>query len=90
MEDSVLEEVMGLLQKQCKKAYIKGLGYQDENAFWVAKAGVNKGKAMDTMTYYLSTLGYTGTPTDQLRKFLQVKTGKDGTMADLAKAYTGN
>lgn len=82
---------MGLLQQSSgKRQTSHRLGYPDENSFWVAKSGVNKGKALDTMVYYLGTLGYTGTPTDQLRKFLQVKTGKDGTMADLAAAYTGN
>lgn len=81
----------GLLQKySCKNSKIKSLGYATEHDFWINKAGANKGKTLDTMVYYLSTLGYTGTPTDQLRKFLQVKTGKDGTMADLASAYTGN
>lgn len=68
-------------------AWVKRSGFTDEMNFWSSLSGLSRGTVVDHMTTYLSSLGYSGTPSDQFRKFLRDQTGLLGTTFDMGNQF---
>lgn len=68
--------------------WVKRSGYTDEMDFWSSLSGIPTGTVVDHMVEYLSSLGYGGTPNDQLAQFLKDQVGLvggyEGTLYDMA------
>lgn len=56
-------------------AWVKRSGFTDEFDFWSSLSGIVSDSVVDHMTTYLRSLGYTGNPNDQFRKFLRDQVG---------------
>lgn len=65
--------------------WVKRIGYKDEFDFWSSLSGIQSKNVVDHMTTYLRTLGYTGNPNDQFRKFLRDQVG----LLNMSPAHVG-
>ena len=68
-------------------AWVQRSGYRDELEFWDSLSTLQRGTVVDHMINYLTSLGYPGTPNDQLKRFLIDQVGKNGTLFDLANEF---
>ena len=62
-------------------------GYKNEFDFWSSLSSINNGTTYDHMVNYLSSLGYSGSPHDMFRKFLEGQVGNLGTIYDMATVF---
>lgn len=72
-------------------AWVKRVGYTDEFDFWSSLSGIQSTSVVDHMVTYLRSLGYTGTPNDQFRRFLKDQVGLiggyEGTTFDMGNEF---
>lgn len=71
--------------------WVKRSGFTDEFDFWSSLSGLSSGSMIDHMVSYLTSLGYSGTPGDQFRRFLKdqvgLVSGFEGTTFDMANEF---
>jgi len=67
-------------------------GYHNDLEFWSAFSGITSNKPNDHQVHKLSTLGFTGTPKEQLRKWAdnRASTLVNGTTMDCLQAIFQN
>lgn len=62
-------------------------GFVDEFDFWSSLSGISAGSVTDHLKDYLQSLGYSGSPTDMVREFLQDQVGYQGSIYDDATVF---
>lgn len=67
--------------------FLSRSGYLDEYDFWSSLSTIDRGTTFDHMRDYLTSEGYTGSPHDQFRQFLEVQVGNTGTVQDMAHTW---
>jgi hypothetical protein len=79
-----------MLKELLGATFIESTGKTNDVEFWSQYSGITSDCAVDHMVAVLAGLGYTGTPMDMLRAWLQVTAGNLGTTYDNAKSvFTG-
>ena len=68
-------------------AFLQRSGYTDEYDFWSSLSGLSKGTTTDHMIAYLTAEGYTGSPFDMFRQWLEEQQGNIGTVMDMAHPF---
>lgn len=62
-------------------------GYVDAHDFWSSLSNISEGTTFDHMVDYLTSEGYTGSPHDKLRQFLEAQVGQIGSVYDMATVF---
>ena len=73
--------------KKDLQGFLERSGYTDEHDFWSSLSGLSKGTTFDHMRKYLTDQGYSGTPHDQFRKFVEAQVGGLGTVYDMVTVW---